>query len=85
VPITQFQVFAELWGVMNGIVSTLDCIKVIQAQSLLESTDIPIESIATRLGFMSVVEFERLFLRITRIKPGSLRNGNGANNSSRRQ
>lgn len=70
---------------MNGIVSTLDCIKVIQAQSLLESTDIPIESIATRLGFMSVVEFERLFLRITRIKPGSLRNGNGANNSSRRQ
>ena len=80
-PVTQLQVFAELWGVMNGIVSTLDCIKVIQAQSLLESTDIPIESIATRLGFMSVAEFEKLFLRITRVKPCSLRNGNGENNT----
>jgi len=70
---------------MNGKVSALDCIRVIEARSLLESTDLPIDSIATRLGFISVQEFERLFLRLIRVKPGTLRNNKGKKRKNRLQ
>lgn len=59
---------------MYDDISTLDYIKMISARSLLESTNLPVEAIARRLGYDSTDEFERKFLFVERKKASSFRN-----------
>jgi AraC-like DNA-binding protein len=56
--------------------STMDCLKIMEARKLIESTDIPIPEISNRLGFSSLDEFMRKFLWFERVKPEALRRGN---------
>jgi transcriptional regulator GlxA family with amidase domain len=60
---------------MKSGVSKLDCIKVIEARNLLESTSLPVESIAEMLGFRSPEHLERVFTQLNRITPEALRDG----------
>jgi len=57
--------------------STLDCLRIIEARILIESTDLPIEEISSRLGFSNLEEFERKFQWLERVKPHMMRKGNG--------
>lgn len=57
--------------------STLDCLRILEARILIESTEIPIEEISSRLGFSSLEEFESKFLWLERTKPQALRKANG--------
>jgi transcriptional regulator GlxA family with amidase domain len=57
--------------------STLDCLRIIEARILIESTDLPIEEIWRRLGFSNLEEFERKFQWLERAKPHMMRKGNG--------
>ncbi|MFQ6103669.1 MAG: helix-turn-helix domain-containing protein [Candidatus Glassbacteria bacterium] len=66
---------------MDHDVSTLDYLKIMEARRLIVQTDLSIESIAKKLGFSTMEEFERKFRRLERKRPRTVRNDN--NNSKR--
>ena len=59
---------------MNGDISILDCLKILEARRLIEASDLPLDSIARKLGFSDLDEFQSKFFRIEGQKPLAIRN-----------
>ena len=70
-PRTLARRFADQFGTSPG--AWLLSLRVAEARNLLESTDLPVEAIATRVGLASAVNLRRRFRALVGTTPGAYR------------
>ena len=70
-PRTLARRFADQLGASPG--AWLLSLRIAEARSLLESTDLPVEAIATRVGLASAVNLRRRFRALVGTTPGAYR------------